>query len=92
MEFLAVNQFTQQINDTNISYIKARKCFKVKVRNDSSGPIRVNGLVIEPQKEETFDGLPANAVFAKDFELDLSGVRNCLVFVTRYYYSDNCPD
>lgn len=70
--------------------IPAKDCFKIKVRNDSPGSITVDGLVIEPQREETFDGLPQDHTFIDDFELSTSDARVVVVFVTRYFYKDHC--
>lgn len=69
--------------------IPAKNCFKIKVRNDSPGSIVVDGLVIEPQREETFDGLPHNHTFVDDFDINTNDARTVVVFVTRYFFKNH---
>jgi hypothetical protein len=86
MKFAKV--FSYQIGDTTTTEILAKDCFKLKVRNDSPGPITVAGLVIEPQREETFDGLPPDTVFNENFELNAEEAGAPVIFITRYFYVD----
>ncbi len=79
-----------QIGQTTETIIQSKNCFKVKVRNDSPGHITVSGLIIEPQREETFDGLPSGAVFIRDFDLNAEDAITAVIFVTRYFFTDKC--
>lgn len=83
-----VKVHSQQLGATAAT-IKAKNCFKVVVRNDSPGSIIVDGLVIEPQQQVSFDGLPSDHTFIDDFELDVNDALSVVIFVTRYFYKDH---
>lgn len=74
----------------NITNIPSKGCFKIKVRNDSTGTILVNGYPIDGGTSEIFNDLPPGDVFVADFDLDQSDVRNTspLIYVTRYFYCE----
>jgi hypothetical protein len=93
MNYKRVAAYTYPIGDTTNLEIKSEGCFKVVVRNDSAGGIRVSGLPIEPAEEKAFDGLPPGCVFDKNFELSFDDSISFTpeIYVTCYtYVEDTC--
>lgn len=81
--FKEIEVVTEKISETNVTLIRSKGCYRVRIKNLSTGTIFVNGCPIENRETENF--YITGGVFKNDMELNVSETTSHVeVYVTRY--------